>query len=212
MDIKQKSLDFSFELGDKGTVIGYGAVFGNLDRNGDIIDKKAFDSFDFKPLPMLWQHNREQPIGLWDEFEVTDKGLKIKGHMLIDELAQAKEAYVLVKAGIVHGLSVGFRIKDYEFDKERNLHFTDIELVEVSIVTVPANPEANITAVKSELTIRDAEKALILAGFSHKTAKEILSKGFKSATVRDEQKEQRDVDNEILNSMQMLKNLFTRKD
>lgn len=208
-DFEQKSMEFEFALdGEKGCITGVGTAFGIVDRQGEVIDREALKNFSGKPLPMLWQHRADKPIGVWDTFLVTDKGLELKGHLLIDEIEQAKEAYALIKAGVVLGLSIGFRVKDYFWADDDILHFRDIELLEVSVVTIPANPEANITGIKSELTIRDAEKALVTAGFSHRAAKEILSKGFKSALVRDEQQDQRDADIEILNRMRTLTNLF----
>jgi hypothetical protein len=210
MIVKERTLNFTFTAQDKGIVEGYGSVFGNIDSSGDIVEKGAFKRlFNKKTYPMLWQHNREQPIGVWEEFYEDEKGLRVKGRLLIDDIPLAKEAYALLKNNVINGLSIGYYPNHGFYDTENNYHIDDLELYEVSLVTFPANYKATIIEVKSDLTIRDAEKALVSVGFSHKVAKEILAKGFKTATVRDEQTEvQRDVDKEILSMLNSIKNIF----
>lgn len=215
---KIKSFGFSFETGEQpGTIIGYGSVFGNIDSYGEIVDKGAFKNLSSKKsYPFLWQHMSSRPIGVWDEFYEDETGLRMKGRLLIDDIDLAREAYALIKAGAVTGLSIGYIVNEYAVDKENNVHLTDIELMEVSLVTFPANQLAGVTEVKNSLTIRDAEHALVDAGFSHRQAKQILAKGFKDGTVCDEQQSQRDAEtelkaekgSEILDRLRKLQSIF----
>lgn len=212
MTLETKDFDFQINVIEEstGVITGYGSVFGNVDSWGDVVEKGAFlRTIEQRKIPILWQHNSDEPIGLWDEISEDDYGLKMRGHLLIDDVAKAKEAYALVKSGVVNGLSIGYIPKDYSYDVENYRHISDVNLYEVSLVTFPANEKAIITDIKSDdLNIRRAEKALVDAGFSHKLAKTILAKGFKSAIVRDEQPDQRDVDIKTLNSMKELLNCF----
>lgn len=212
MTLETKDFDFQINVIEEstGVITGYGSVFGNVDSWGDVVEKGAFlRTIEQRKIPILWQHNSDEPIGLWDEISEDDYGLKMRGHLLIDDVAKAREAYALVKSGVVNGLSIGYIPKDYSYDVENYRHISDVNLYEVSLVTFPANEKAIITDIKSDdLNIRRAEKALVDAGFSHKLAKTILAKGFKSAIVRDEQPDQRDVDIKTLNSMKELLNCF----
>ena len=212
MTLETKDFDFQINVIEEstGVITGYGSVFGNVDSWGDVVEKGAFlRTIEQRNIPILWQHNSDEPIGLWDEISEDDYGLKMRGHLLIDDVAKAKEAYALVKSGVVNGLSIGYIPKDYSYDVENYRHISDVNLYEVSLVTFPANEKAIITDIKSDdLNIRRAEKALVDAGFSHKLAKTILAKGFKSAIVRDEQPDQRDADIKTLNSMKELLNCF----
>ncbi len=155
-------------------------------KGDDVIEKGAFSKCltEKQTYPMLWQHNTDQPIGIWEECSEDEHGLLLKGRLLVDDVQQAKEAYALYKNGIINGLSIGFMCNSCtweERDRDFIRHLTEIKLFEVSLVTFPCNEKAIVTDVKSaDLTIRSAEKALLDCGFSHKQAKTILSKGFKN--------------------------------
>src|SRR2546426_564387 len=60
------------------------------------------------PMPaMLWQHDADEPIGVWTEMAEDAKGLRVKGQLCLDT-ARGKEAYALLKMGALNGLSIGF--------------------------------------------------------------------------------------------------------
>jgi hypothetical protein len=61
-------------------------------------------------VKMLWQHDSDQPIGVWDDMAEDNKGLYVKGHLLTDVSPRAAEAYGLLKAGALDGLSIGYRV------------------------------------------------------------------------------------------------------
>jgi len=94
---------------------------------------------------MLWQHDPTQPIGVWDEVREDAKGLFVKGRLLLD-VARAREAHVLVQAGAIDGLSIGYRTVRSEKAAKGGRLLHEIELWEVSLVTFPMLPEARVRA------------------------------------------------------------------
>lgn len=171
-------------VNDDGTFKGYGAVFGNVDLGRDRVHKGAFvESLKLvsdgkRKIKMLWQHDRHQPIGVYTSLKEDDNGLFVEGQ-LVKGVRQADEAHLLMKAGALEGLSIGFRTKRYDIDKEemvRNLY--ELDLHEISPVTFPMNTAANITAVKS---VRDFEQWLTRdAGFTRSEAQTIINEGYKA--------------------------------
>lgn len=173
--MEYKALDLEIRAGDgDGVIEGYGSVFGGkADSYGDVIDPGAFRKSIAKRMPkMLWQHRMDEPIGAWQEVTEDDKGLRMRGRLAL-KVQRGVEAYELVKAGAIDGLSIGFRTAGYRMDGETRV-LTEVDLYEVSMVTVPANARAKITAVK---TVRDLEGALSDWGFSRKAAKAIAGYG-----------------------------------
>lgn len=139
-EIKEIAADGSFE--------GMLSPYGNIDQAGDIVQRGSYKKTlndNGNEVPCLWQHKSDQPIGKL-MLEDRPEGLWCKGQLLM-ELPEAKKAYLLIKARIVKGLSIGFStIKDEV--KEGIRHLLEIRLFEGSIVTFPANLAAQITAVK----------------------------------------------------------------
>lgn len=172
--------------GDDGTIEGYGSVFGVRDSYSDVIAAGAFEASIKEhraagTLPaMLWQHDSDQPIGVWTEMREDSTGLFVKGKLALDTV-KGKEAYSLLKLGALNGLSIGFVSKQWSYDKSNEIRtLTEIDLWEVSLVTFPANKEARITGVKAAdiggiTTIRQAEKMLRDAGFSTDAAKAFIA-------------------------------------
>lgn len=174
-------------MDEQGEFSGYGAVFGNIDSYGDIIVRGAFQNClkMMKPqdCKMLWQHNTEEPIGVYKELYEDENGLYVKGSLLIDEVDKARECYALLKAGAIDGLSIGYTVNPggAKMGPDGNRYLNDLKLWEISVVTFPANQEANIDSVKSEIkTIKDFERFLRDSGFSKSEALQIASHGFKS--------------------------------
>lgn len=171
--------------GDDGSIEGYGSVFGVRDNYDDVIAAGAFVGSlkghkEANTMPaMLWQHDADQPIGIWTEMVEDAKGLRIKG-MLALETVKGKEAHALLKLGALNGLSIGFISKQWAYDRESEVRtLTEIDLWEVSLVTFPANEKARITNVKSTpdmATPKDAERILRDAGFSKADATALVSR------------------------------------
>jgi HK97 family phage prohead protease len=123
------------------------------DRLGDIVDPEGAE---FKlPLPLLWQHDSRQPVGHVTAAKVTGEGIDIKAQFVkIDEEGTLKnrldEAWLSVKSGLVKGLSIGFKpIESSRLEDSFALRFIKWMWLELSVVTIPANQDATITAVKA---------------------------------------------------------------
>ena len=194
--MKTKHFDVGFEIkavNADGTVEGYGSVFGVRDNYDDVISKGAFvqslkDHRAAGTMPaMLWQHDADKPIGVWTEMVEDEKGLRIKGQLAM-ETVKGKEAHALLKMGALNGLSIGFRSKEWAYDRDTEVRtLTAIDLWEVSLVTFPANEKARVTNVKSadELQApKDAEKVLRDAGFSKSDATAFVSRVMRMGEVR----------------------------
>jgi HK97 family phage prohead protease len=181
----------------EGTFTGMGAVFGNKDFVGDIIERGAFrNSLEkFRKAgrlpPLLFSHDMSMPIGRFLDMEENSRGLKVKGRINLDT-TKGRDVHALMKAGDVDGLSIGFRIAEggAEFDDKRRIRrLKEIELLEVSVVALPANERARTTAVKSispemVTTKRELENALRDAGFSNSFAAYVAA-GWQAPALRD---------------------------
>lgn len=143
-------IEFKAQLSvdDAGMISGLAWPFGSPDRVGDIIEPGAFKNATV-PLPMLFSHDVKNPVGVWNSLEETKRGLEVKGPLLIDDLQKAREARALVKSGALTGLSIGFITKSAVNRKDGGRTIKALELVEISLVTVPCHPGARISQAKS---------------------------------------------------------------
>lgn len=130
---------------------GYAAVFGNRDAYGDIIVPGAFErSLREKPdVKVLWQHNRNQPIGKQETGYEDEFGLAVTG-ALTNTAFVKDEVVPLLLDEVITGLSIGYNVIVEEYNDDLGVWFLkDIELWEWSPVTFPANELATVTEVKS---------------------------------------------------------------
>ena len=177
MEILRKSFDFKATDLQTDEFSGYGAGIGNLDKVGDIIAPGSFTKTipDFLENGFIgYMHDWQTPVGKPLDAKEDEHGLFIKAR--ISQTSAGKDALVLLRDGVIKKLSIGFRVKDSEFfdglDELRDYAsannipiqidslegvfggirlIKEVELFEVSLVTVPANNAAYITAVKNNL-------------------------------------------------------------
>jgi uncharacterized protein len=140
---------------EAGVFEGYGSVFGNADSYADIVAKGAFRSSlkewkARKRLPsLLWQHDSSIPIGVYEEMREDDTGLYVRGRL--SDVQMGRDAYTLLKDGALSGLSIGFRTRKALMDEDTGIRtIKDVDLVEVSLVTFPANDAARVLGVKAD--------------------------------------------------------------
>jgi HK97 family phage prohead protease len=168
-----------------GQFEGYASVFNNVDLVGDIVAPGAFtkslnDHQTAGSTPaMLYAHNQAMPIGKWSHLEVDSYGLFVRGKLTL-EVQQAKEAHALMLDDAL-GLSIGFATVRQADAGGANL-LQEVKLHEVSLVGLPANPAAQITAVKSLAqvqSIREYETILKSQfGLSNREAKRLSGGGW----------------------------------
>lgn len=141
--------DIEFREGHK--IEGYASVFGKSDQGGDVVEAGAYTrslerlAAKGGQVKMLWQHDPEQPIGVWDEVRQDDKGLWVSGRILT-EIAKGAEAAALIAAGAIDGLSIGYRTRRATKNDKGGRLLAELELWEVSIVTFPMLPDARVDA------------------------------------------------------------------
>lgn len=190
LEVKAGGLPGEFE--------GYGAVFGNTDRDGDVVAKGAFtDSLKTRLPALLWQHNAKEPIGRFDVVREDARGLFVKGRLA--QSGRGAEAYELLKMGALNGLSIGFVTKEAMRNSAAGTRtIKRADLMEVSLVTFPANELARVQTVKQGTERmctsfetgdindpRTFERFLREQGFSRNRAKAITAKGFKRPQSED---------------------------
>lgn len=139
-------LKAAFVTDDSGAITGTAWPFGGPDRMGDVITPEAFAGAVGKTLPMLAGHT--SPVGVWDSITTDAEGLKVAGRLLVSDVPEAKSLRALVAAGAVTGLSIGFITQKSAPRAGGGRTISALDLVECSIVAVPANSGARVTTIK----------------------------------------------------------------
>jgi len=202
--LARMEVKFATDAAAAGTFSGYGAIFGNLDFNGDVILKWAF-----KETLKIWRQNKSLPpmlvqhggfggmdeiaVGKWTAMAEDDTGLAVEGKLINLDTERGRTIYGAMKENVLDGLSIGFRAVDFALGSKPDAPrrtLKKIDLVEVSIVQMPGNGLARIRDVKSAArikTIREFEERLRDEfDFSHAQAKAIATHGFRAMEPRDE--------------------------
>ncbi|MBO1279761.1 HK97 family phage prohead protease [Acinetobacter nosocomialis] len=177
---------------EDGFFSGYLAVFNNIDSHGDVIRKGAFlktiEEWNSKGKypAIFWNHDPDEPIGVFTLMREDDKGLYVEGRLLISDIVRAKSTYALMKVKAIDGMSIGYITIQATHDPQTMIReLLELELVEGSIVAFPSNPNSLISSVKSKLqdgelpSLPEFEKFLRESGFSKTQATVIASKGLR---------------------------------
>ncbi len=180
LDFKQADADGSFE--------GYASLFNREDLGRDVVLPGAFrESLAARGprgIKLLFQHDANQPIGVWTILEEDGRGLYAQGR-LMREVAKAREVMALMRAGALDGLSIGFKTVKARRDRTTGVRRLEkIDLWEISIVTFPLLPQARITTTKTQPfasappTEREFERWLTRdAGLTRSEARAVLRSG-----------------------------------
>ena len=171
---------------------GHGSIFGNVDLGGDVVIPGAFKGTlerhkkDGMLPQMYWMHDPSLVPGKWLEMDEDDKGLYVKGELAETQLGE--EMYTLLNMKAVRGMSIGYVTLERDYDKEGNRLLKEIDLWEVSLVSLAMNPKAQVTGMKSRLSAkgeyvpvlnevkRHLEDSLRDVGYSNLQAKKLVSK------------------------------------
>lgn len=156
--IRHALITKSLAVADTGEISGI-AWGSGPDAVGDVIHPGAFKATlaatvaERRKLPILWQHRKEEPIGVWDSIEEKADGLHVTGRLLIEASPRAREAHAFLRERVLDGLSIGFALERKA--APRRLGGRDIraehglQLAEISVVTRPSHPGARVTAIKA---------------------------------------------------------------
>lgn len=130
---------------------GLASTFGNVDLTNDIVEPGAFrESLAVKTPIVLWQHRSSEPIGMPEEIRETPEGLFLRARLPRADTLVSGRVIPQVTVGSVRKMSIGFRTLEDARDQDnpRIRRIKKVDLVEVSLVTFPANPQAAVTGFK----------------------------------------------------------------
>jgi HK97 family phage major capsid protein/HK97 family phage prohead protease len=138
---------------DQRIITGW-ATTPEPDRVGDVVEPKGVSYKN--PLPLLLFHDAERPVGTVKFAKPTDSGIQFEAKLpTIDTPGPLKErveeAWQSIKLGLIRGVSIGFRVLDDGMEAMRSggWRFTATEVMELSLVAIPANAKAVIETIKS---------------------------------------------------------------
>lgn len=146
----------STDTEDSIYIEGYASTV-DRDRQGDVIPMSAWTeglkNYLKNPI-ILAYHNHQMPIGRMIDHKVTDQGLWIRAQIP----SEVGDVYKLVKKGILSAFSVGFRVRDADYDHaSESFLIKDLELHEISVVSIPANQNTLFSLAKAFDTAEDFE-------------------------------------------------------
>lgn len=184
MDQHRQSLplEFKFDSSSLGSVKGYASVWGGPpDSYGDIIQRGAFaktiaehKAQGSMPI-MLWAHDQTRPVGRWTSLVEDSVGLAVEGVFNLDT-AGGKDAAAHVKAGDISGFSIGYVVPPggVKRGKDGSNLLTEIHLLEISVVALPANSRARVMLDSK----RDLEELLVKSGLARTAAVRLAGGGW----------------------------------
>lgn len=122
------------------------------DRMGDVVESLGLKFT--KEIPLLFAHRHDQPVGVAKLDKPTEDGVTFTATLAKiaqdgDLKRRVDDVWQMIKAGLIRGVSIGFKALEFSFMKDGGIHFQKAEVVELSLVTIPANVEATIHQVKS---------------------------------------------------------------
>lgn len=191
--MRTRAFDYEIKaVQEDGLFSGYGSVFGNVDSYNEIVAPGAFAESlaetraKGRTFPVLWQHRSGEPIGNWniDSLKEDERGLVGEGQLWLDDAPYARLAYRGMQAKAITGLSIGYYVREDSFDEKTRIRtLKQLDLVEISVVTAPANDDARIDAVKAVIaqgglpSLKEFEQILREAGFSRSQSTVIANRG-----------------------------------
>ena len=146
--------------GESRTISGYAAIFGNVDKVRDVLDKGCFaksiqdrgpESTANDKIIMLWQHDRKEPIGKITVLKEDDRGLYFEA--VIDDVERGNQTLKQLESGTLNQFSIGYSYvwDNCEYDSERDvLIVKEVILYEISVVSIGCNAETEYLGLKSE--------------------------------------------------------------
>jgi len=135
---------------------GLASTFGNIDLVNDIVVRGAFkESLAEKTPVVLWQHKSDSPLGMPEDIRETEQGLFLKAKLPKSDTFVAGRVIPQIKVGSISAMSIGFRVVERDFNEEGIRLLKKVDLMEVSLVTFPANPMAMVSGFKTVTPFKD---------------------------------------------------------
>lgn len=128
-------------------ISGYASVYNVIDQHNDIIIKGAFVYSTPTQVKLLWQHNHLTPIGIIKSLHEDNYGLKFTG-IINANIRIGMETATLIQQGAIKDLSIGIIPNGHYYNKSNQRVITNADLIEISIVTFPANQYAQINYIE----------------------------------------------------------------
>lgn len=165
MNIEHNSFKFDLQSAivkdNFGVISGYACTYGKITHNDNFMEVGVFDKSveEYKRLGrnirMYFQHSETELIGGFPpaEIKIDQKGLYMTGYINLD-VQRGKEAYALAKQGVLTDLSIGFFVEDYVIENGLRI-IKNLRLQEVSLVSQPADTNANITDIQGATSFQD---------------------------------------------------------
>lgn len=165
---------------------GLASTFGNIDMVDDVVIRGAFvESLQTKTPVVLWQHDSHNPLGMPEEIRETEDGLFIRARLPKSDSFVTDRVIPQMKVGSIRSMSIGFRVVERDFTDEGIRLLKKLDLVEISLVTFPANLMAAVSGFKSAdkfynvedvkaLSPRELEDALRESGMFSKAAATLI--------------------------------------
>ena len=196
-----------------GKIGGYASIWNEVDLGRDIVLKGAFaDSLSqrggAKGVRMLYQHDPNEVVGVWDSLVEDEKGLRVDGHLI--DTARRRDLKSLLSSGAIDGLSIGFKTVKSRFDTTKKARLIEkAQLWEISIVTFPLLETARVGAMKS-FDPRELETALRDAGLSRTDSVKAVGvlRGLQREADGETEDGQRDAAATLMNNLRRLDSMF----
>jgi HK97 family phage prohead protease/HK97 family phage major capsid protein len=183
----KSSLPAADEADESVTIEGYASTV-DVDRHGDIVPasvwEKGVENYLKNPV-ILAYHNHSEPIGRMIEHRVDAKGLWIKARIS----KAAGDVFSLVKDGVLTAFSIGFRIADAEYNSALELFVVkELELHEISVVSVPANQNTLFSLSKAFNTAEEFKSFKLQFANPSNSAKGLEASGEAKSEINEEWK------------------------
>jgi len=200
--MERKLLSFDaveLKFSRNGSFAGYASTFHGVDSVGDMVLPGAYSETlknRQRGVKMFYNHSPAWPIGKWSRIEEDGKGLFVQGELTPGH-SVAEDVKAALAHGTVDGLSIGYRIPSGGSEKDGKIRkLKRVDLIEISVVTNPADPNARIDpeSIKSAIdaldSIQDLEDFLRDAGGLSRTGAKSLIAQARTLLVRDARREE----------------------
>jgi len=182
-----------FYEGKQGVFSGYASVFGGVDSYGDTIYAGAYEKTIAereRPIQMRWNHYGEI-IGKWTRMEEDEKGLYVEGELTPGH-SKAQDVYASLIHGAISGMSIGYKPKKFVENDKGGYDLYEIDLVEISVVESPADLNAQVNRIKSDVdefkTLKEFEDLLRESGGLSKSDALWVVEGIKRLSLGEQEK------------------------